>query len=41
VKVWVLIHEQADGTWGAGGQIYRYADLTAIAQAARTDSASA
>jgi len=41
LKVWVLIHEQADGTWGAGGQIYRYADLTAIAQAARAETASA
>jgi len=28
----VLIHEQADGTWGAGGQIFRYADLVALAK---------
>src|SRR4051794_32312472 len=33
LRVWVLIHEQADGTWGAGGQIYRYADLVALAKA--------
>lgn len=30
-RVWVLIHEQPDGTWGAGGQIVRYADLVALA----------
>jgi phenylpyruvate tautomerase PptA (4-oxalocrotonate tautomerase family) len=30
-RVWVLIHEQPDGTWGAGGQIIRYADLVALA----------
>lgn len=33
LRVWVLIHEQADGTWGAGGQIFRYADLVALAAA--------
>jgi len=31
LRVWVLIHEQADGTWGAGGQIFRYSDLVALA----------
>ena len=31
LRVWVLIHEQPDGTWGAGGQIFRYADLVALA----------
>lgn len=31
LRVWVLIHEQAEGTWGAGGQIFRYADLVALA----------
>lgn len=30
-RVWVLIHEQPDGTWGAGGKIVRYADLVALA----------
>ncbi|WP_246158458.1 tautomerase family protein [Catellatospora sichuanensis] len=30
-RVWVLIHEQPDGTWAAGGQIVRYADLVALA----------
>lgn len=32
LRVWVLIHEQADGTWAAGGQIFRYADLVTLAQ---------
>lgn len=32
LRVWVLIHEQADGTWGAGGQIFRHADLVALAK---------
>jgi phenylpyruvate tautomerase PptA (4-oxalocrotonate tautomerase family) len=30
-RVWVLIHEQTDGTWGAGGDIVRYADLVKLA----------
>ncbi|MEU7820536.1 tautomerase family protein [Catellatospora sp. NPDC049133] len=30
-RVWVLIHEQPDGTWAAGGRIVRYADLVALA----------
>jgi phenylpyruvate tautomerase PptA (4-oxalocrotonate tautomerase family) len=32
LRVWVLINEQADGTWGAGGGIFRYADLVALAK---------
>ena len=31
-RVWVLVHEQADGTWGAGGGIVRHADLVALAK---------
>lgn len=34
LRVWVLINEQPDGTWGAGGQIIRYADLVALASPA-------
>ncbi|MFC7244982.1 4-oxalocrotonate tautomerase family protein [Catellatospora aurea] len=30
-RVWVLIHEQPDGTWAAGGKIVRFADLVALA----------
>jgi phenylpyruvate tautomerase PptA (4-oxalocrotonate tautomerase family) len=32
LRVWVLVHEQPDGTWGAGGYVIRYADLVAPAQ---------
>lgn len=32
LRVWVLIHEQPDGTWGAGGSVIRYADLVALAR---------
>lgn len=35
LRVWVLIHEQPEGTWGAGGQIVKFADLKAAAQAAK------
>ena len=32
IRVWVLIHEQPDGTWGAAGSIVQYSDLVALAQ---------
>jgi len=31
LRVWVLVDEQPDGTWGAGGSILRFADLKAMA----------
>ncbi|MEU9139528.1 4-oxalocrotonate tautomerase [Streptomyces sp. NPDC048404] len=31
LRVWVLVHEQPDGTWSAGGSVIRYADLVALA----------
>ncbi|MFF7870893.1 4-oxalocrotonate tautomerase family protein [Streptomyces qaidamensis] len=37
-RVWVLVHEQPDGTWGAGGSVTRYADLVALAKGQRTDA---
>jgi phenylpyruvate tautomerase PptA (4-oxalocrotonate tautomerase family) len=40
-RVWVLIHEQAEGTWGAGGGIVRYAELVALAKQARATTADA
>jgi len=40
-RVWVLIHEQAEGTWGAGGGIVRYAELVTLAQQARGTTADA
>lgn len=35
MRVWVLIHEQPEGTWGAGGQIVKFAELKALAQGAK------
>jgi len=39
LRVWVLIHEQPEGTWGAGGSIVRYADLVALAKSQAATSA--
>ncbi|MGO4749322.1 4-oxalocrotonate tautomerase family protein [Streptomyces sp. 2MCAF27] len=38
LRVWVLVHEQPDGTWGAGGSVIRYADLVALAKEQRADA---
>ncbi|MFI0088695.1 4-oxalocrotonate tautomerase family protein [Streptomyces bobili] len=38
LRVWVLVHEQPDGTWGAGGSVVRHADLVALAKGQRTDA---
>ncbi|MEU0073530.1 tautomerase family protein [Streptomyces sp. NPDC006332] len=38
LRVWVLVHEQPDGTWGAGGSVVRYADLVALAKGQRDDA---
>jgi phenylpyruvate tautomerase PptA (4-oxalocrotonate tautomerase family) len=37
-RVWVLVHEQADGTWGVGGSIIHHADLVALAREQQTDA---
>jgi phenylpyruvate tautomerase PptA (4-oxalocrotonate tautomerase family) len=37
-RVWVLVHEQPDGTWAAGGAVVRYADLVAAAKEQRGDT---
>ncbi|MFB7213107.1 4-oxalocrotonate tautomerase family protein [Streptomyces sp. NPDC056255] len=37
-RVWVLVHEQPEGSWGAGGAVVRHADLTALADAQRAAS---
>lgn len=34
MRVWVLIHEQPEGTWGAGGQIVKFDELKARAKSA-------
>ena len=41
LRVWVLIHEQPDGTWGAGGSVFRYADLVALAKSGTQEAAGA
>ncbi|MDN0199232.1 tautomerase family protein [Streptomyces sp. S.PNR 29] len=38
LRVWVLVHEQPDGTWGAGGSVIRYADLVALAKGQQADA---
>ncbi|AKJ09254.1 4-oxalocrotonate tautomerase [Streptomyces incarnatus] len=38
LRVWVLVHEQPDGTWGAGGSVIRYADLVGLAKGQRADA---
>ncbi|WP_245555560.1 tautomerase family protein [Gordonia soli] len=38
LRVWVLVHEQPEGTWGAGGAIVRFADLKALAAGATASS---
>jgi len=35
-RVWVMVREQPEGTWGAGGAVVRRADLVALAEKART-----
>jgi phenylpyruvate tautomerase PptA (4-oxalocrotonate tautomerase family) len=34
-RVWVLIEEQPEGTWGAGGAVIRFRELVALATQAR------
>ncbi|WP_433629163.1 tautomerase family protein [Nocardia sp. CA-120079] len=36
LRVWVLIHEQPEGTWGAAGTVVRFAELKALAAQARS-----
>ncbi|MFF5370929.1 4-oxalocrotonate tautomerase family protein [Streptomyces sp. NPDC013187] len=38
LRVWVLVREQPDGTWGAGGSVVRHADLVAMAKGQRADA---
>jgi phenylpyruvate tautomerase PptA (4-oxalocrotonate tautomerase family) len=35
IRVWVLIHEVAEGSWGAAGQIVHFEQLRAAAEAER------
>ncbi|MFF4024680.1 MULTISPECIES: tautomerase family protein [Nocardia] len=37
-RVWVLIHEQPEGTWGAGGSVVKFKELAALAQGQRDNA---
>ena len=41
IRVWVLVHEIAEGNWGAGGQIIRFEQLREAAKAERDKAAAA
>ncbi|MEV6276678.1 tautomerase family protein [Nocardia sp. NPDC051832] len=38
LRVWVLIHEQPEGTWGAAGNIVKFKELAALAQGQRENA---
>jgi len=40
IRVWVLVHEIAEGFWGAGGQIIHFEQLRAAAKAERDKAAA-
>jgi phenylpyruvate tautomerase PptA (4-oxalocrotonate tautomerase family) len=40
LRVWVLLHEVAEGSWGAGGQVIRFQQLREIAKSQRETAAA-
>ncbi len=38
LRVWALVHEQPEGTWGAGGSVVRHADLVALTKEQQVDA---
>lgn len=38
LRVWVLMHEVAEGSWGAGGQVIRFEQLRQIAKSQREEA---
>ncbi|MFF7944139.1 tautomerase family protein [Nocardia gamkensis] len=38
LRVWVLTHEQPEGTWGAAGHIVKFQELAALAQGQRENA---
>ncbi|MFD4356728.1 4-oxalocrotonate tautomerase family protein [Nocardia sp. NPDC058518] len=38
LRVWVLVHDQPEGTWGAAGTIVKFQELAALAQGRRADA---
>ncbi|MET7771121.1 tautomerase family protein [Nocardia sp. NPDC005366] len=41
LRVWVLIHEQPEGTWGAGGNVVKFKELAALARGEREKARAA
>jgi phenylpyruvate tautomerase PptA (4-oxalocrotonate tautomerase family) len=41
IRVWVLVHEIAEGRWGAGGQIIQFEQLRQAAKAEREKAGAA
>ncbi|MBJ7331373.1 MAG: tautomerase family protein [Solirubrobacteraceae bacterium] len=41
LRVWVLMHEVAEGSWGAGGQVIRFEQLREAAKAEREQANAA
>jgi phenylpyruvate tautomerase PptA (4-oxalocrotonate tautomerase family) len=41
LRVWVLMHEVAEGSWGAGGQVIQFEQLRAIAASQREETVPA
>ena len=41
LRVWVLMHEVAEGSWGAGGHVIRFEQLREAAKAERDKKAEA
>ncbi|MFD9664576.1 4-oxalocrotonate tautomerase family protein [Rhodococcus sp. NPDC059968] len=35
LRVWVLVHEEPEGTWGAAGHVVRFSELAALAREQR------
>jgi phenylpyruvate tautomerase PptA (4-oxalocrotonate tautomerase family) len=40
IRVWVLIHDVPEGSWGAGGQVVHFEQLRAAAKAEREKEGS-
>ena len=40
MRVWVLFHEVAEGSWGAGGQVIQFKQLAEIAKREREEAGS-
>jgi phenylpyruvate tautomerase PptA (4-oxalocrotonate tautomerase family) len=41
LRVWVLVHEQPEGTWSSGGAVVRFAELAELAALATAERENA